>query len=1197
METKRKTSKTGYKIFTCTLVILTIFISYLTASTSVPEGHVSGTWTLSSSPYLIEGDITVPAGQTLTIEPGVVVEFQNWYGLTINGKVQAVGTSSQQIVFTATPPGPGEPAWHGIDIIDATSDSRFEYCIVENGQSRGAAPNNLGAAFYILNSNPVIKYCTLRSNNAGTGGGAIYCDGGNPVIEGCTIADNYSKSGGAVYCTNYAEPQIIGNIIINNSASASGGFSPTTASGGAIYLYHCDALIKNNVFNNNSVQAYGNVGTHSRGGAIYSRYSNPTLVGNTIYGNDASGAGPEGGAIYVSSGNVVSVNNILWGNTPEEVSIFSYGTGSILFAYSDVEGGEAGIAVDNSIIYWQEGNISSDPLFTNIEGGDFSLQDNSPAMDAGTAYYEWQGNIIINLDASEYEGSAPDMGGIESGGSGGANQAPVAVATASTNHGSSPLTIDFSSEGSHDPDGSIVSYQWDFGDGNTSTELNPSHTFIDIDRYSVRLIVTDNDGATNTNTIVIEVQDGTTLAGGDVSGTWTLAGSPYRVEGDITVPAGATLNIEPGVTVDFIDWFSLTVNGTLQANGSESQPVLFTSAAVAGWKGIYFINAPDGSLLEYCIVENGKSRAAAPYNVGGAAYMLNSNPVIRNSILRNNLVSSFGGALYCDNSNPLVEGCNITNNSAHDGGAIYCTNNSQPQFRGNTISYNSSSAYGGYSPATAGGGGIYLSNSDALFEKNVISHNTVYASGNVPSHARGAALYVNSSNPQLIGNTIYGNSASGANPEGGAIYLTYSDVEAVNNILWDNLPQEVSIYSSGSVLFVHSDVEGGETGIVNDNGFIYWQEGNIDSDPQFSDVTNNNLSLLNTSSCVNAGTAYYEWQGKPIVDYKSGDYIGSAPDMGALESTFTQPSTQPPVAVASANPISGDAPLTVQFSSTSSYDIDGTITGYLWSAGSLSTTTANPSYTFTNPGTYVVTLEVTDDDGAKDNDELTIEVLESISDELHVGAQAVSRERLFRRFFRAVDQVQILDQNNQPVSGVSVKTNFSGPTSGTISGITDSDGIVTLYSYYAWRPRTDWCFEVSEVSKNGYSYSPDDNVVTIQCEGAAQVLKSTTISANETEQNIHQRIDIPVTAYPNPFTDEVKIVFGLSKAQEVSIFVYDITGKIVASVLEPTILNEDFHEIVWNVRNTNSKTFTNGIYYLRINSKDFTKTIKLIKVK
>jgi len=48
---------------------------------------------------------------------------------------------------------------------------------------------------------------------------------------------------------------------------------------------------------------------------------------------------------------------------------------------------------------------------------------------------------------------------------------------------------------SDDPDGSVVSWAWDFGDGSTSTERNPSHTYAAAGRYTVLLVATDNDGA------------------------------------------------------------------------------------------------------------------------------------------------------------------------------------------------------------------------------------------------------------------------------------------------------------------------------------------------------------------------------------------------------------------------------------------------------------------------------------------------------------------------------------------------------------------------------------------------------------------------------------------------------------------------------------------------------------------------------
>ena len=58
-------------------------------------------------------------------------------------------------------------------------------------------------------------------------------------------------------------------------------------------------------------------------------------------------------------------------------------------------------------------------------------------------------------------------------------------------------TIDFM-DTSTDPDGTITAWDWDFGDGATSTEQNPSHQYADKGEYTVQLTVTDNDGLTNT---------------------------------------------------------------------------------------------------------------------------------------------------------------------------------------------------------------------------------------------------------------------------------------------------------------------------------------------------------------------------------------------------------------------------------------------------------------------------------------------------------------------------------------------------------------------------------------------------------------------------------------------------------------------------------------------------------------------------
>jgi probable HAF family extracellular repeat protein len=85
------------------------------------------------------------------------------------------------------------------------------------------------------------------------------------------------------------------------------------------------------------------------------------------------------------------------------------------------------------------------------------------------------------------------------------NEAPVVVASSDVWRGRAPLMVNFSATGSYDPDGSIVSYDWDFGDGSVASGENVSHTYTSRGIYIAVLTVTDDQGLTGTAQIEIRV--------------------------------------------------------------------------------------------------------------------------------------------------------------------------------------------------------------------------------------------------------------------------------------------------------------------------------------------------------------------------------------------------------------------------------------------------------------------------------------------------------------------------------------------------------------------------------------------------------------------------------------------------------------------------------------------------------------------
>ncbi len=159
------------------------------------------------------------------------------------------------------------------------------------------------------------------------------------------------------------------------------------------------------------------------------------------------------------------------------------------------------------------------------------------------------------------------------------NQAPVAVASANPTSGVAPLAVNFSSAGSYDPDGTISSYAWAFGDGGTSSQPNPSHTYTNAGTYQATLTVTDNQGATDSESVTITVSPpGCTsncLRSTAINLTYTVQGNRVNVTGLVKVRT-ETGAVVPGATV-YVTW-------TLPDGTSPAQSAATNTTGLARFK-------------------------------------------------------------------------------------------------------------------------------------------------------------------------------------------------------------------------------------------------------------------------------------------------------------------------------------------------------------------------------------------------------------------------------------------------------------------------------------------------------------------------------------------------------------------------------------------------------------------------------------
>jgi len=352
---------------------LCLYVGSLSAEQRV-SGEVRGRWTRALSPWLVVGNITLRAQDSLIIEPGVTVRFTGNFRFDVAGVIWAVGAERDSIYIISDNAQPG--SWRSIALSGlGARGSRFDFCVIQSAYraieatdseiriENSRLSNCDNAALRFVRSTGQAAKCIVGLIN---GTGIAVTGQSRPTIANCSI----------VQCGEYGIGVVENSIPIltNNKIIGARDCGIYLNAAGAVSIRENIIDLANtrgiSIWESNNVQLYRNIVASTNGPGIWIyRCTGANLTNNNVIQSNQYG-------IYFSNSSAVVVNNIVMQSRSS--GIFS-DRSVLTMSYNDVwanlrgyEGVEAGF-----------NDISADPQFTNPAEYDFHPLENSPVINAG----------------------------------------------------------------------------------------------------------------------------------------------------------------------------------------------------------------------------------------------------------------------------------------------------------------------------------------------------------------------------------------------------------------------------------------------------------------------------------------------------------------------------------------------------------------------------------------------------------------------------------------------------------------------------------------------------------------------------------------------------------------------------------------------------------------------------------------------